>query len=248
MSRSWGETPFTTSPPMAIAPEVGSSSPAIIRRAVVFPQPDGPTRTMNSPSAMVQVSASTALVPFGKTFATSWNETSATIRTSCVSGRDSRQHDRTSQVLRMIGIKSLSLSEFDGHPLDENELGHRICPPVDDGGPSARRVGEHARIDRSDGPHEGPAAGRADRAVAVFHRRVRLGPGGGRFAQLEGRLIRDAYGPALPQEHELPELRGLYWQRPSERCLPVHNRGFEPVTDVRAQQGERRGREARLNN
>ena len=111
---------------MAITPEVGSSSPAIIRRAVVLPQPDGPTRTMNSPSAMVQVSASTALVPFGKTFVASWNETSATIRTSCLSGCGSRQHDRTSQVLRMIGIEPVSLGEPDGHPLDEDELGHRI--------------------------------------------------------------------------------------------------------------------------
>src|SRR5215470_6101317 len=120
MSRSRGETPFTTSPPMATAPEVGSSSPATIRRAVVFPHPDGPTRTMNSPSAMVQVSASTAVVPFGKTFVTSWKETSATIRTSRLSGGGSRQHYRTSQVLRPIGVESASLSELDGHPLDEN--------------------------------------------------------------------------------------------------------------------------------
>jgi len=126
MSRSRGETPFTTSPPMAIAPEVGSSSPATIRRAVVFPQPDGPTRTMNSPSVMVQVSASTAVVPVGKTFVTSWNETSDTIRTPRVSGCDSRQHDRTSQVLRTIGIETAGLGELDGHTLDEDELGHRI--------------------------------------------------------------------------------------------------------------------------
>src|SRR6266536_2266689 len=162
MSRSRGETPFTTSPPMATAPEVGSSSPATIRRAVVFPHPDGPTRTMNSPSAMVQVSASTAVVPFGKTFVTSWNETSATIRTETV-----------------------SLGELDGHPLDEDELGHRIRSLVDDGGTGVRRVGEHARIDGSDSPDQGSGAGHADRAVPVFHRRVRLSPRGGRFAQLE---------------------------------------------------------------
>src|SRR5499426_2594695 len=126
MSRSRGDTPFTTFPPMAIAPDVGSSSPATIRRAVVFPQPDGPTRTMNSPSAMVQVSASTAVVPFGKTFVTSWNETSATISASRVSGRASRQYDRTSQVLRMIGIESAGLGELDCHPLDEDEFGHWI--------------------------------------------------------------------------------------------------------------------------
>src|SRR6516164_8601323 len=125
MSRSRGETPLTTSPPMAMAPAVGSSSPATIRRAVVFPQPDGPTRTMNSPSLMVQVSASTAVVPFGKTFVTSWKETSATIRTSRVGSCASRQHDRASQVLRTVGIESVGLGQVHGHPLDEDELGHR---------------------------------------------------------------------------------------------------------------------------
>src|SRR5690348_6571041 len=104
---------------MAIAPEVGSSRPAIIRRAVVFPHPDGPTRTMNSPAAMVKVSASTAVVPFGKTFVTSWNETSATIKTSRAHSRASRQHDRTSQVLRMIRIETVNLGELDRHPLDK---------------------------------------------------------------------------------------------------------------------------------
>src|SRR6516162_986390 len=176
MSRSWGEMPFTTSPPMATAPAVGSSSPATIRRAVVFPQPDGPTRTMNSPSVMVQLSASTAVVPFGKIFVTSWKETSATIRTSRVAVRSSRQHNRTSQVLWTIGIESAGLGELDGRPLDEDELGHRIQPLANDGSPGVRRVGEHARINGPDGPHEGSRPGHADRAVAVLHRRVRLGP------------------------------------------------------------------------
>src|SRR5258708_20981729 len=126
MSRPREEAPFTTFPPMAIAAEVGSSSPATIRRAVVFPQPDGPTRTMNSPSAIVHVSASTAVVPFGKTFVTSWNETSATISASHVSGCASRQHDRTSQVLRMIGIEAVGLGQLAGHPLYGDELGHWI--------------------------------------------------------------------------------------------------------------------------
>ena len=37
-----------------------SSRPAIIRRLVVLPQPDGPTRTMNSPSLMARLRSSTA--------------------------------------------------------------------------------------------------------------------------------------------------------------------------------------------
>ena len=40
-----------------IVPSLMSSSPATIRSAVVLPQPDGPTRTTNSPSRDVEVEA-----------------------------------------------------------------------------------------------------------------------------------------------------------------------------------------------
>src|SRR5207247_11272386 len=45
---------------MRIVPEVGSSSPAIIRSSVVLPQPDGPRRTRNSPSWAARSTPSTA--------------------------------------------------------------------------------------------------------------------------------------------------------------------------------------------
>src|SRR6266404_7835230 len=45
---------------MATVPEVGSSSPAIRRRVVVLPQPDGPTRTSNSFSSTVKLAFCTA--------------------------------------------------------------------------------------------------------------------------------------------------------------------------------------------
>src|SRR5580765_2855444 len=45
-------------------PASTSSRPASIRSAVVLPEPDGPTRTMNSPSAMSRSSASTAASSF----------------------------------------------------------------------------------------------------------------------------------------------------------------------------------------
>src|SRR5262245_17264379 len=45
---------------MKTAPSSTSSSPASIRSAVVFPEPDGPTRTTNSPSSTCRSSASTA--------------------------------------------------------------------------------------------------------------------------------------------------------------------------------------------
>src|SRR5829696_6805684 len=52
MSRSFGGTLLTTRPPMEISPLVMFSSPASMRSRVDLPQPDGPTSTTNSPSAM----------------------------------------------------------------------------------------------------------------------------------------------------------------------------------------------------
>src|SRR6266853_3190401 len=51
MSRSYGATPLTTRSPIAIRPPEISSRPAIIRRSVDLPQPEGPTSTQNSPSS-----------------------------------------------------------------------------------------------------------------------------------------------------------------------------------------------------
>ena len=47
-------------PSMRIDPSSISSRPASIRSAVVFPHPEGPTMTTNSPSLMGSWSASTA--------------------------------------------------------------------------------------------------------------------------------------------------------------------------------------------
>src|SRR5262245_18768119 len=49
--RSRGARSLTRLPPITMSPEVMSSSPTIIRSNVDFPQPDGPTRIMNSPSS-----------------------------------------------------------------------------------------------------------------------------------------------------------------------------------------------------
>ena len=55
-----------------------SSSPAIIRSAVDFPQPDGPTRIMNSPSGISRSISFTASVPSGYRFVTPLNSIWAT--------------------------------------------------------------------------------------------------------------------------------------------------------------------------
>src|SRR5687767_8622913 len=48
--RSFGFRPLICFPPMRILPEVSVSSPAMMRRSVVFPQPEGPSSETNSPS------------------------------------------------------------------------------------------------------------------------------------------------------------------------------------------------------
>src|SRR4030088_1228756 len=48
MSRSLAATLLTTRSPIRIRPSLICSSPASMRSAVDLPQPDGPTRTMNS--------------------------------------------------------------------------------------------------------------------------------------------------------------------------------------------------------
>src|SRR6202162_4082996 len=58
--RSRGVRRFTTWPPIRISPEVGVSRPAIIRRRVVFPEPEGPRKTRNSPSSVTRLTSLTA--------------------------------------------------------------------------------------------------------------------------------------------------------------------------------------------
>ena len=47
-----GASSVTSRPSILIVPPVVSSSPAIRRSSVDLPQPDGPTKTTNSPSSM----------------------------------------------------------------------------------------------------------------------------------------------------------------------------------------------------
>src|SRR5262252_3795001 len=61
MSRCAARLKVTSSPPSRISPEVGSSNPAIMRRVVVLPQPEGPSMTKNSPSSTVKVEPLTAV-------------------------------------------------------------------------------------------------------------------------------------------------------------------------------------------
>src|SRR6266545_3335020 len=81
MPRARGGRSVTTLPPMRTSPRVGSSSPAIIRRSVDFPDPEGPRKTRNSPSAMTRSTSLTApSSPFFKTLVSFLVSTTATSR------------------------------------------------------------------------------------------------------------------------------------------------------------------------
>ena len=51
MPRLAGGVVFTVSPAILISPALASSSPAMMRNSVDFPQPEGPTKITNSPSS-----------------------------------------------------------------------------------------------------------------------------------------------------------------------------------------------------
>src|SRR6266496_926587 len=77
--RCRGVRSLTRTPPIQISPEVGSSSPAIIRRSVVLPDPEGPRRTRNSPSRLSRSTPTTAPTwPWRKTFVSARVWTTAT--------------------------------------------------------------------------------------------------------------------------------------------------------------------------
>src|ERR671935_884050 len=66
-----------TCSPIERTPSEIDSRPATIRSAVVLPHPEGPTKTMNSPSRTSRFMSETARVPSGYTLATSSNLTLA---------------------------------------------------------------------------------------------------------------------------------------------------------------------------
>src|SRR3982751_631700 len=84
MSRSFDSTSLTTLPSIAIVPALMSSSPASMRSNVDLPQPEGPTSTVNSPSAMSKPMPWMTLVE-PKLFSMSRNETEAI---ACLSALD----------------------------------------------------------------------------------------------------------------------------------------------------------------
>ena len=74
-----GSISFTRRPSMKISPAVGSSRPAIMRRVVVLPHPEGPTRTRNSSASMERSRSFTASMSRPNTFLSPLSSICATI-------------------------------------------------------------------------------------------------------------------------------------------------------------------------
>src|ERR1041384_8625098 len=93
MSRSLGARSFTRWPSMRSSPPEMSSRPAIMLSVVDFPQPDGPTRMMNSPSAICRSTSSTASAPSGYRFVILSRTISAIGPTSALHGAGRQPRD-----------------------------------------------------------------------------------------------------------------------------------------------------------
>src|SRR5919201_4931351 len=97
MFRSFDGTRFTTRSPIRSNPVVMSSRPATQRSAVVLPQPEGPTRTRNSPSSISRFRSSTA-VTSGAYFFVTWSKVTVAIARSmllrqCLGAKMLEMHD-----------------------------------------------------------------------------------------------------------------------------------------------------------
>ena len=89
--RLYGGSHVTSSPLSSISPEVGGSKPPIIRRVVVFPQPDGPSSVKNSPDwTSRSMWSTTTFSPYFLTTSTSLTSTVGHGRSHSWGGRKGR--------------------------------------------------------------------------------------------------------------------------------------------------------------
>src|SRR5215472_2857991 len=126
MSRSLGLSWFTIFPFIRMSPALMSSRPAIMFSAVDLPQPEGPTNTMNSPSAMFRFRSLTASVPSGNRLVTCSSEMVAMLaassldRAGCQAGNDAALEDHDEDANRDRDDDRCRCDR----PDREGELGH----------------------------------------------------------------------------------------------------------------------------
>src|SRR5205085_10170475 len=136
MSRSFGGTSLTTSPPIMMSPSEMSSSPAIILSVVDLPQPDGPTSTTNSWSAISRSMPRTAST--SSYFLTFLRRLTSAIGTPSALGRAGREPGDV--VVHQKGV------DDERGRRAQQRAGHDLPPVVD--------VGLHQRGDDADRQHQ----------------------------------------------------------------------------------------------
>src|SRR5436190_12400715 len=179
MSRARGGSSVTSRSSILIAPEVTSSSPASIRSSVDLPQPDGPTRTRNSPLSISRETSSTATTSPLKSFVTC----SSTIWATAV------------DLYRTAAACAMALTTFAGLGYSPADDGGRVPAQGDEAerhAPAGARPDRAAR-DRHGDPFGTPAERRSRRLPADRARGAgRPRPGGVRRAQAGQRHVRPA--------------------------------------------------------
>src|SRR5690242_722684 len=117
MLRFLGATSVTSRPSMWMLPEVTLSNPAIMRKAVVLPQPEGPSRTMNSPGSTASDSSCTTVR--GPKFFEMRSRSTVTAASSL---------DRAQQ--QALGDIFLERNGEGDHRRDHDDDQHRHVPPL----------------------------------------------------------------------------------------------------------------------
>src|SRR5205809_1576886 len=117
MLRFLGATSVTSRPSMRMLPEVTLSNPATMRSAVVLPQPEGPSRTMNSPGSTVSDSSCTTVS--GPKLFEIWSSSTVMAPSSL---------DRAQQ--QALGDIFLERDGESDHRCDHDDDQHRHVPPL----------------------------------------------------------------------------------------------------------------------
>src|SRR5206468_817473 len=178
----------TTRSPIRIEPDVTASSPATIRSAVVLPQPEGPTKIMNSPSLTVRFISSTASVPLGKRLLTASNSIEAIARASSglrvssddvlAAGRRLRRSRGDPALLGGVARRSVARGRARARRGARDAGGG--APPDRDAGPHARPARRPDRLWWQGGrlalgacrsPRAAPVCARTARSRAALRRR-----------------------------------------------------------------------------
>src|SRR5512132_720838 len=163
MSRSRGATSSTTRSPIRMLPELSASRPASIRSAVVLPEPEGPTSTMNSPSSIASDSSDTAVVS-PKRFVTRSN---VTLAISALALHRAREH-AADEVTLEEDVDDDDGSRDDHRAGGEQRQVGRVLP-LEEREPERRRaqvlVGDHHEREQElvPRPHEDEHHHREDR-------------------------------------------------------------------------------------